>query len=285
MSLLLCRFIDGSRWDRASCIASTLDQALSSRPSAATAGRLSRPSTSLSVGCRGRRGCPACKAGHDDEDAMPDIKSLTAAELLRLYRKRELSPVEVTRDQLDRIEKFEPALNAFIIIDRDGALKAAKESEARWHKGEPVGLVDGIGATVKDNVWLKGFPSRRGSLTSAGHPDEGGCARGRAAARGRRRHSRQDHAARVRLDRRLPFAAHRHHAQSMEARPHARRLVRRRGLRGVAQSRPPAHRHRRRGLDPHPLRLHRRVRHQAELRPRAPPIRPLRSASSRIPGR
>src|SRR6201988_5199596 len=96
---------------------------------------------------------------------MPDIKSLPAAELLRLYRRREHSPVEVTRDQLDRIETFEPALNAFIIIDRDGALKAAKESEARWHKGEPIGLVDGIGATVKDNVWLKGFPSRRGSLT------------------------------------------------------------------------------------------------------------------------
>src|SRR5262245_55216194 len=96
---------------------------------------------------------------------MPDIKSLTAAELLRLYRKRDLSPVEVTRDQLDRIEKFQPALNAFIIVDREGALKAAKESEARWHKGEPIGLVDGIGATVKDNVWLKGFPSRRGSLT------------------------------------------------------------------------------------------------------------------------
>ena len=63
---------------------------------------------------------------------MPDIKSLTAAELLRLYRRKELSPVEVTRDQLERIDKFQPALNAFIIIDRDGALKAAKESEARW---------------------------------------------------------------------------------------------------------------------------------------------------------
>ena len=57
---------------------------------------------------------------------MPDIKSLTAADLLRLYRKRELSPVEVTRDQLDRIEKFEPALNAFIIIDRDGALESGE---------------------------------------------------------------------------------------------------------------------------------------------------------------
>ncbi len=97
---------------------------------------------------------------------MPDIKSLTAAELLRLYHRHELSPVEVTRDQLDRIEKFEPAINAFIIVDRAGALDAAKASEARWQKGEPLGLVDGLGATVKDNVWLSGFPSRRGSLTS-----------------------------------------------------------------------------------------------------------------------
>src|SRR5882757_10889596 len=97
---------------------------------------------------------------------MTQIQSLTAAELLRLYRRRELSPVEVTRDQLDRIEKFEPAINAFIIVDREGALAAAKASEARWHRSEPVGLIDGLGTTVKDNVWLKGFPSRRGSLTT-----------------------------------------------------------------------------------------------------------------------
>jgi len=97
---------------------------------------------------------------------MPDIKSLTAAELLRLYRRRELSPVDVTCDQLDRIETFQPAINAFIIVDREGALAAAKASEARWQKGEPAGLVDGLGATVKDNVWLKDFPSRRGSVTT-----------------------------------------------------------------------------------------------------------------------
>jgi len=97
---------------------------------------------------------------------MSDIKSLTAAELLRLYRRRELSPVEVTRDQLDRIEKFQPIINAFIVIDREGALATAKASEARWQKDEPISPIDGLGATVKDNIWLKGFPSRRGSLTS-----------------------------------------------------------------------------------------------------------------------
>jgi hypothetical protein len=110
------------------------------------------------------------KAGHDEESAMADIKSLTAADLLRLYRKRELSPVEVTRDQLARIDKFEPAINGFIIVDREGALKAAQASEARWQKGEPIGLADGLGATVKDNIWLKGFPARRGSLTSSDAP-------------------------------------------------------------------------------------------------------------------
>ena len=67
-------------------------------------------------------GLPAF-AGNDEPRAMPDIKSLTAAELLRVYRRGELSPVEVTRDQLDRIEQFQPALNAFIIIDRDGAYR------------------------------------------------------------------------------------------------------------------------------------------------------------------
>jgi aspartyl-tRNA(Asn)/glutamyl-tRNA(Gln) amidotransferase subunit A len=105
-----------------------------------------------------------------DDVRMTAIQPLTAAELLRLYRRRELSPVEVTRDQLDRIEKFQPTINAFVIIDRKGALETAKASEARWQKGAPIGLADGIGATVKDNVWLKGFPSRRGSVTSSDVP-------------------------------------------------------------------------------------------------------------------
>jgi aspartyl-tRNA(Asn)/glutamyl-tRNA(Gln) amidotransferase subunit A len=115
---------------------------------------------------------------------MPEIKSLTAADLLRLYRRRELSPVEVTRDQLDRIEKFQPVINAFIIVDREGALAAARASEARWQKGEPISIADGLGATIKDNIWLKGFPSRRGSLTSDPAPvkaDAPAAARLRAA--------------------------------------------------------------------------------------------------------
>ena len=217
---------------------------------------------------------------------MPDIKSLTAADLLRLYRKRELSPVEVTRDQLDRIEKFEPAINGFIIVDRDGALKAAQASEARWQKGEPIGLADGLGATVKDNVWLKGFPvPPRLARPATRRPDEGGRARGRAAARERRGHSRQDHAARIRLDRRLPLAAHRHHAQSVEARPHApaaRPAARRRrrcSISATCTSAPTA-RARSAFRRPSPA-CSASSRASAACRP----IRPRRSASWRMSGR
>ena len=101
---------------------------------------------------------------------MPDIKSLTAAELLRLYRRRELSPVEVARDQLDRIEKFSRRSTPSSSSTATARSRPRKASEARWQKGEPIGLVDGLGATVKDNVWLKGFPSRRGSSPATRAP-------------------------------------------------------------------------------------------------------------------
>jgi aspartyl-tRNA(Asn)/glutamyl-tRNA(Gln) amidotransferase subunit A len=99
-----------------------------------------------------------------------DIASLTATDLVRLFRRRELSPVEVTRDALARIDRFNPVVNAFLLVDHEGALAAARESEARWMKGEPRGLVDGVGATVKDNIWAKGWPCRKGSLTTDTNP-------------------------------------------------------------------------------------------------------------------
>lgn len=101
---------------------------------------------------------------------MTDIASLTAAELVRLYRRRDLSPVEVTRDVLARIDRFEPMINAFILVDGEGALASARESEARWAKGEPRGVLDGVPATIKDNILARGWPCRRGSLTGPDTP-------------------------------------------------------------------------------------------------------------------
>jgi aspartyl-tRNA(Asn)/glutamyl-tRNA(Gln) amidotransferase subunit A len=97
---------------------------------------------------------------------MSDLHGLSAGELIRRYRRRELSPVEVARDALARIDRLNPVVNAFVLTDREAALAAAAASEARWKQGATLGLVDGVPATIKDNVWAKGWPSRRGSRTS-----------------------------------------------------------------------------------------------------------------------
>ncbi len=98
--------------------------------------------------------------------AKTQIHELTATELVPLYRRRELSPVEVMRDVLARIERFNPLVNAFLLVDADGALAGAREAETRWARHEPTGLVDGVPATVKDNIWAKGWPTRKGSATT-----------------------------------------------------------------------------------------------------------------------
>ena len=91
------------------------------------------------------------------------IAYLSATSLLDLYRKKALSPVEVTRFLLDRLDTLQPKINAFCIIDRDGALAVARESEERWQQGEPVGRLDGVPVTIKDLMLMRGFPTLRGS--------------------------------------------------------------------------------------------------------------------------
>jgi len=94
-----------------------------------------------------------------------DILSLSANELIDHYKKRSLSPVEVTRAALERIASLQPIYNAFVLTMDEEALRSARASEARWQRGQPLGLVDGLPATVKDLLLVKGYPTRRGSLT------------------------------------------------------------------------------------------------------------------------
>jgi len=98
---------------------------------------------------------------------------LSATELLRHYRRRELSPVAVIRSLLARIERLEPQLNAFALLDAEAALRAARESEARWQRNAPLGLLDGVPLSVKDLLLTRGWATRRGSRTvAAGGPWE-----------------------------------------------------------------------------------------------------------------
>ncbi|HZS82487.1 MAG TPA: amidase [Stellaceae bacterium] len=92
-----------------------------------------------------------------------ELGYLSASELLDAYRRKTLSPVEATRAALSRIERLDRRLNAFCLVDAEGALAAARQSEARWAKGAPMGLLDGVPATVKDLFLTRGWPTLRGS--------------------------------------------------------------------------------------------------------------------------
>ncbi|MGH6915905.1 MAG: amidase family protein, partial [Geminicoccales bacterium] len=95
---------------------------------------------------------------------------LSATELLARYRRKQLSPVEATRAALDRIERFDGAVNAFCLVDGERALAHARASEDRWQRGAAQGLVDGVPTTIKDLVLTEGWPTLRGSLAIA--PDQ-----------------------------------------------------------------------------------------------------------------
>jgi len=65
----------------------------------------------------------------------------SAMDLVEAYRRGEISPVEATQSALDAIDRYDDQVNAFVLVDVEGALAAAKESEIRWHAGEPLGPV------------------------------------------------------------------------------------------------------------------------------------------------
>jgi aspartyl-tRNA(Asn)/glutamyl-tRNA(Gln) amidotransferase subunit A len=89
---------------------------------------------------------------------MTEIAEISAVDLLAKYRSGEASPVDATQASFQRIAKYESRLNAFCYLDEESAMAAARASEERWHKGAPVGLLDGVPTTIKDTIMMKGWP-------------------------------------------------------------------------------------------------------------------------------
>ena len=102
-----------------------------------------------------------------------DLTQCTADQLLHLYRSGQASPVDVTKALLARIEKLNPKLNAFTLVDEKVAMNSAKSSEAKWqahrkaalHGGADVGALEGVPASIKDLILTRGWPTLRGSRT------------------------------------------------------------------------------------------------------------------------
>ena len=92
-----------------------------------------------------------------------ELFHLSAEELLRNYRSREVSPVEVMRAILRRIDAINPTINAVCFVDAKRALAAAHASEERWRRGQPAGLLDGVPVTLKDHISAAGMLSFYGT--------------------------------------------------------------------------------------------------------------------------
>jgi aspartyl-tRNA(Asn)/glutamyl-tRNA(Gln) amidotransferase subunit A len=101
---------------------------------------------------------------------MRDLASLDGTALLAAYRNRLLSPREVVQDVLERAEKANPVINAFVFTDAEGVLAAARRSEERWMRGQPCGPLDGLPCTIKDAINWAGHPNRAGSRLSPPDP-------------------------------------------------------------------------------------------------------------------
>nr|WP_319385455.1 amidase [uncultured Roseibium sp.] len=108
--------------------------------------------------------------GFHSLDQADPLCRMSADELASAYREGSLSPVDVTKACLARAEEIDPVFNAFTFLDHEGALGAARASESRWAEGAPLSAVDGIPATIKDIVWVKGWPTRFGSLVTSDAP-------------------------------------------------------------------------------------------------------------------
>ncbi|MBB6561200.1 aspartyl-tRNA(Asn)/glutamyl-tRNA(Gln) amidotransferase subunit A [Acidovorax soli] len=94
---------------------------------------------------------------------MSDLHDLPAHALTAAYRQRTLSPVEVTQAVLNHIAAWEPHIQATYLLRPERALEQARASEARWARGEPLGLLDGVPATIKENIATEGDPLPAGT--------------------------------------------------------------------------------------------------------------------------
>jgi Asp-tRNA(Asn)/Glu-tRNA(Gln) amidotransferase A subunit family amidase len=81
-----------------------------------------------------------------------------------LYQKKQMSPVEVVTANLERAQRLQPKLNAFVHIDAENALARARAAESSFSKGEPVKPLEGIPLTVKSCIDVAGWPCPAGSV-------------------------------------------------------------------------------------------------------------------------
>ncbi len=95
-------------------------------------------------------------------ESQTAIARMSATDLLVHFADRSLSPVEVLQAVSAVSDEREPVLNAFWIRCGDSALEEARASEQRWARGEPLGPIDGVPVSLKENIARAGVPQSSG---------------------------------------------------------------------------------------------------------------------------
>jgi aspartyl-tRNA(Asn)/glutamyl-tRNA(Gln) amidotransferase subunit A len=90
---------------------------------------------------------------------MSDLHWLTVTDAAQAIATRKLSPVELMTALLDRIGRLDPKLNAFIRLDGEAAMDAAKAAEAEIAAGRPRGPLHGVPVGIKDIIDVAGLPT------------------------------------------------------------------------------------------------------------------------------
>ncbi|MGH9804097.1 MAG: amidase [Candidatus Acidiferrales bacterium] len=100
---------------------------------------------------------------------MSEIASLSATALAEQIRRRKISPREAVEAHLRRIEKLNPALNAFVSLRAEEALDDARAAEAALEAKQPLGPLHGVPISIKSSIDVAGLPCETGSRLRAGH--------------------------------------------------------------------------------------------------------------------
>src|SRR5688572_16708116 len=106
------------------------------------------------------------------EEAVTSLHDLSAVDLIEGFKAGQFSPSEVLEDVLAHVAAWEPHIKALYAFDPDGARAVAKASTERWQKSEPMGLLDGVPVTIKDNIATKGAPVPLGAASVKQVPAE-----------------------------------------------------------------------------------------------------------------
>ena len=92
-----------------------------------------------------------------------EIAFLSAADTARAIKAKEISPTDAVQAYLERIDRLDSRLAAYITVVREGALGTAQLMANRIQKGEDPGVLAGVPIAVKDQYWTKGILTTNGS--------------------------------------------------------------------------------------------------------------------------